>query len=78
MLASPLFLHSGGDRKSSRLPTASGRREEASAKRTQADLRERKEPGNLIKSSVFKHADPSNLGRSLLGGNQDHLLHKAR
>ena len=31
-----------------------------------------KEPGNLIKSSVFKHADPSNLGRSLLEGNNDH------
>ena len=37
-----------------------------------------KEPGNLIKSSVFKHADPSNLGRSLLEGNNDHLLSQAR
>ena len=33
-----------------------------------------KEPGNQFKSSVFKHADPSNLGKSLLvwrgGGRQ--------
>ena len=32
------------------------------------------EPGNKFKSSVFKHADPSDLGRSLLEGNKDHLL----
>ena len=37
-----------------------------------------KEPGNLIKCSVFKHADPSNLGRSLLEGIKDHLLSQAR
>ena len=37
-----------------------------------------KEPGNQFKSSVFKHADPSNLGRSLLEGNKDHLLSQAR
>ena len=36
------------------------------------------EPGNQFKSSVFKHADPSNLGRSLLEGNKDHLLSQAR
>ena len=36
------------------------------------------EPGNQFKSSVFKHADPSNLGRSLLEGNKDHLLCQAR
>ena len=28
------------------------------------------EPGNLIRSSIFKYADPSNLGRSLLEGNE--------
>ena len=37
-----------------------------------------KEPGNHFKISVFKHADPSNLGRSLLEGNKDHLLSQAR
>ena len=36
------------------------------------------EPGNQCKSSVVKHADPSNLGRSLLEGNKDHLLSQAR
>ena len=37
-----------------------------------------KELGNLINSSVFKHADLSNLGRSLLDGNKDHLLNQLR
>ena len=36
------------------------------------------EPGNQLESSVFKNADPSNLGRSLLEGNKDHLLSQAR
>ena len=36
------------------------------------------EPGNQFKSSVFKHADPSNLGRSLLECNKDHLLSQAK
>ena len=36
------------------------------------------EPGNQFKSSVFKHADPSNLERSPLEGNKDHLLSQAR
>ena len=36
------------------------------------------ETGNQCKSSVFKHADPSNLVRSLLQGNIDHLLSQAR
>ena len=34
--------------------------------------------GNLIRSSVFKNANPSNLGGSLHEGNKDHLLNKAR
>ena len=37
-----------------------------------------KEPRNQFKSSVFKDADPSNLGRFLLEGNKDHLLSQAR
>ena len=36
------------------------------------------ELGNQFKSSVFKYVDPSNLGRSLLEGNKDHLLSQAR
>ena len=33
---------------------------------------------NLIRSSVFRNADPSNLGGYLLEGNKDHLLNQAR
>ena len=36
------------------------------------------EPENQFKSSVFKNADPSNLGRFLLEGNKDHLLSQAK
>ena len=36
------------------------------------------EPGNQSKSSIFRKADPSNLGRSLLEGIKDHLLSQAR
>ena len=36
------------------------------------------EPGNQFKSSIFRNADPSNLGRSLLEGDKDHLLSLAR
>ena len=36
------------------------------------------EPGNQFKSSIFKNADTSNLGRSLTEGNKDHLLSQAR
>ena len=36
------------------------------------------EPGNQFKSSVFKNADPPNVGRSLLEGNKDHLLSQAK
>ena len=33
---------------------------------------------NQFGSSMFKYADPSKLGRSLLEGNKDHLLSQAR
>ena len=36
------------------------------------------EQGNLIWSSVFRNANPSNLRGSLLEGNKDHLLNHAR
>ena len=34
--------------------------------------------GNLIRCSVFRNANPSNLRGSLLEGNKDHLLNQAR
>ena len=36
------------------------------------------EQGNLIRSSVFRNANPSNLRGSLLESNKDHLLNQAR
>ena len=36
------------------------------------------ELGDLIRSSVFRNANPSNLGGSHLEGNKDHLLNQAR
>ena len=36
------------------------------------------EQGNLIRSSVFRNANPSNLRGSLLEGRKDHLLNQAR
>ena len=36
------------------------------------------EHGNLIRSSVLRNANPSNLRGSLLEGNKDHLLNQAR
>ena len=36
------------------------------------------EQGNLVRSSVFRNANPSNLRGSLLKGNKDHLLNQAR
>ena len=39
------------------------------------------EPGNRFERSVhsvFRFADPANVGKSLLGGNKDHLLNQAR
>ena len=36
------------------------------------------EPGDQFKSSVFRNADPPNVVRSLLEGNQDHLLSRGK
>ena len=36
------------------------------------------EKGNLIRSSVIRNANPSNLRGSLLEGNKDHSLNQAR
>ena len=36
------------------------------------------EQGKLIRSSVFRNADPLNLRGSLLEGNKDHLVNQAR
>ena len=46
-------------------------------KYNQADLFS-SEQGNLIRSSVFRNANPSNLRGSLLEGNKDHLHNQAR
>ena len=37
-----------------------------------------REPRNQFEGSIFKFADPSSLGRSLLEGNKDYLLSQAR
>ena len=107
MLASPVYIQNRQDRKSSRMPiapeepAAMTQERGASAKRTQADLRESlmssssQEPrasvkpaalfpsrsdelGNQFQSSMFKYADPSKVGRSLLERNKGHLLSQAR
>ena len=36
------------------------------------------EQGKMMRSSVFRNANPSNLTGSLLEGNKDHLLNQAR
>ena len=36
------------------------------------------EQGNLIRSSVFRNGNPSNLRGSLIEGNKDHFLNQAR
>ena len=71
MLASPLYMQSREDCESSRRPIAPEK--PASLLPLGSE-----ETGNQPRSSVFKHADPSNLGRSLLEGNKDHLLSQAR
>ena len=82
MLASPLYLQNREDYEPSRIPIATVKpaallqERGANAKRTQADTRE--EPGDHFKSSVFRNADPTNVGRSLLEGNKDHLLSQAK
>ena len=62
----------------------------ASAQRSQADHSRRESLMSSLSQeptvpvtpetmfSIFKHADPSNLGRSLLEGKKDHLLSQAR
>ena len=59
------------DYESSRIPTAPGK---LAAMFSSGN----KEPGNQFKSSLCKHAEPSNLCRSLLEGNEDHLLRQVR
>ena len=56
---------------SSQEPRASGKPDAVFSSRSD-------EPGNPFESSLFKYADPSKLGRSLLEGNKDHLLSQAR
>ena len=56
---------------SSQEPRASGKPDAVFSSRSD-------EPGNQLESSIFKYADPSKLGRSLLEGDSDHLLSQAR
>ena len=71
MLASPLYMQSREDYEFSRMmPIAPGKPAALFSNGSE-------EPGNQFKSSVFKHAHPSNLGISLLEGNEDHLLSQA-
>ena len=56
---------------SSQVPRASGKPNAMFSSRSN-------EPGNQFEISVLKFADPSNLRRSLLEGNKDHLLSQAR
>ena len=55
---------------SSQEPRASGKPDAVFSSRSD-------EPGNQFESSMFKYADPSKLGRSLLEGDKDHLLSQA-
>ena len=71
MLVSPLYMQSREDYGSSRMPIAP---EKPAALFSFGS----EEPGKQLKSSVFKNADPSNLGRSLLEGNKDHLFSQAK
>ena len=56
---------------SSHEPRASGKPDAVFSSRSD-------EPANPFESSLFKYADTSKLGRSLLEGNKDHLLSHAR
>ena len=56
---------------SSQEPRASGKPDALFSSRSD-------EPGNHFESSMFKYADPSKLERSLLEGNKDQLLSRAR
>ena len=71
MLASPLYLQNGEDYESlSNANRCTGE--------TCCIVFINEEPGNKLKNSVFKNADPSNLGRSLLEGNKAHVLSQSR
>ena len=56
---------------SSQEPRASGKPDAVFSSRSD-------EPGNQFESSMFKYADLSNMGRSLLEGDKDQLLSQAR
>ena len=71
MLASPPSLQNREDFESSRMPIAPGKPAALFSFGSE-------EPGNQLKNSIVKNADPSNLGRSLLEGNLDNLLSQAK
>ena len=58
--------------------SSSSQEPRAYGKPTAMFLSRSNEPGNQFENSMFKFTDPSNVGRSLLEGNKDHLLSQAR
>ena len=71
MLASPLYMLNREDCESSRMPIAPV---ELAALFSLGS----EHPQNSFNSSVFKNADPLNLGRSLLEGNNDHFAQSGK
>ena len=67
-----------GDREVSAHASHSSEDQRASGRPVALFSPKRNEQGNLIRSSVFRNANPSNLRGSLLEGNEDHLLNQAR
>ena len=70
-------IRTEADRRES-LMSSSSQEPRASGKRAAMFSSGSKETGTLIRSSVFRNADPSNLRGSLFEGNKDHLLIQAR
>ena len=71
MMALPPHLRSREDCESSRMPIPPAKPAALFSLGTA-------KPGHQFKSSVFRNADPSNVGRSLLEGKKDHLLSQAK
>ena len=71
LLASPLYFHNREDYESSPMPIATGKLAALFSFRNE-------ESGDQFKGSVSRNADLSNVGRSLLEGNQDHLPSQAK
>ena len=73
-----LFPHYKVDEEPNKKPKTSYYPQDSDALVSQGTTWISTEQGNLIRSSVFRNANPSNLRGSLLDGNKDHLLNQAR